>query len=540
MAGKWHLGHAQHKMTPIGHGFDSFVGNFMWDVDYRSKQLFEAPWNPLAIDWIREYANGTYTHYAEPRHSTEAITEAAEDAIRDHVEFESQYDEEDREPLFLYVAYTAPHSPLQPRPEDVKRCEHISQEWRRKYCGLVVGLDEGIRNITSTALSLLGENTLMIVASDNGAVPWFGGMNAPLRGSKSTPYEGGVRVPALIVDFTAEQDYFGTQPLLDLSQSANSTTPHRIFNGLMHSSDWLPTLLSYAQIPSENWPEGLDGFDFSDALRDVTYTITPSSFNETSSAVIYSAHSDDNHHNTASPRSEALLEMYYAEDSVFGEELQAYRYGDFKYIQGIVRDEHSYRESTNRWLNISQPSLVTTLLQIAVPTLEALFGAGPMDAMRLSLTHVTMQGMFTQDQKSGKVPTLRLFNLVEDPLETHNLASLPQHSELIALIQSKLEVIKASRPVQQKVWMQFHLFEVWARTHVKGDCSMNPNIREKDCVFTHSWIPDDVDPFSSPGILSLTEYTHQRGEGVRFGVLKTLCIALGVFVVVKRVDLGDW
>ncbi len=53
-------------------------GNFMWDVDYISKQLYEAPWSPLAIDWISEYANGTYRHYAEPRHATEAITSAAQ------------------------------------------------------------------------------------------------------------------------------------------------------------------------------------------------------------------------------------------------------------------------------------------------------------------------------------------------------------------------------------------------------------------------------------------------------------------------------
>jgi hypothetical protein len=50
----------------------------MWDVDYISKQLYEAPWSPLAIDWISEHANGTYRHYAEPRHATEAITSAAQ------------------------------------------------------------------------------------------------------------------------------------------------------------------------------------------------------------------------------------------------------------------------------------------------------------------------------------------------------------------------------------------------------------------------------------------------------------------------------
>jgi hypothetical protein len=115
----------------------------MWDVDFYSKQLYEVPWHPLMIDWIREYANGTYSHYAEPRHATEAITSAAEEAMREHVLTESEFDAEDRQPLFLYVAYTAAHSPLQPRPQDEKKCAHLPQEWRRKFCGLVVGMDEG-------------------------------------------------------------------------------------------------------------------------------------------------------------------------------------------------------------------------------------------------------------------------------------------------------------------------------------------------------------------------------------------------------------
>jgi hypothetical protein len=45
-------------------------------------------------------------------------------------------------------------------------------------------------------------------------------------------------------------------------------------------------------------------------------------------------------------------------------------------------------------------------------------------------------------------------------------------------------------PLQQQVWMQFHIYNVWGKTHVKGDCSMNPSIKADDCQFTHSWIPD--------------------------------------------------
>jgi len=55
MAGKWHLGHAQHKMTPIGRGFDHFTGMYMWDLDSFTKQMYELPWEaPLALDWVTE------------------------------------------------------------------------------------------------------------------------------------------------------------------------------------------------------------------------------------------------------------------------------------------------------------------------------------------------------------------------------------------------------------------------------------------------------------------------------------------------------
>ena len=77
--------------------------------------------------------------------------------------------------MFLYVAYTAAHSPLQPLPRHAVKCQHISHHRRRDYCGMVVGLDEGLRNLTASIEEVLGENTIMVVASDNGGATYFGG-----------------------------------------------------------------------------------------------------------------------------------------------------------------------------------------------------------------------------------------------------------------------------------------------------------------------------------------------------------------------------
>ncbi len=52
-----------------------------------------------------------------------------------------------------------------------------------------------------------------------------------------------------------------------------NTTQQRVYHGLMHSSDWLPTLLSYAGLGSEAQPDGMDGIDFSETLRRVPYQV---------------------------------------------------------------------------------------------------------------------------------------------------------------------------------------------------------------------------------------------------------------------------
>ena len=79
------------------------------------------------------------------------------------------------QPMFLYIAYTAAHSPLQPLPRHAAHCTHIPHSRRRDFCGLVVGLDEALQNLTASVEQHLGTNTIMIVASDNGGAAFFGG-----------------------------------------------------------------------------------------------------------------------------------------------------------------------------------------------------------------------------------------------------------------------------------------------------------------------------------------------------------------------------
>lgn len=247
MVGKWHLGHAQPKQGPIGRGFESHTGSYMWDLESYTKLMWNMPWGPpFGADWVTSYENGSSRHFAEPRHSTIALTSEAIQVMDRHSATEES------SPLFLYLSYNAAHSPLQPEAEWLDKCGHISHLWRRQYCGMVVGLDENIDKVVTGAKRALGEDTIVIVSSDNGGAPHFGGLNQPLRSGKHTSFEGGVRVPAFALDLSGGK-YLGQ--------------PGRELRSLIHISDWMPTFLALANQEHLLKDMTLDGLDQLEAIR---------------------------------------------------------------------------------------------------------------------------------------------------------------------------------------------------------------------------------------------------------------------------------
>ena len=119
--------------------------------------------------------------------------------------------------------------------------------FRRQFCGMVVGLDQAINRVTNNALEILGDNTVVVVSSDNGGSVWFGGMNAPFRSGKLTAFEGGVRVPAFAIDLSKDKRYLGQGG--------------REFKNMIHISDWLPTFLSWSNSTALLGNTKMDGID---------------------------------------------------------------------------------------------------------------------------------------------------------------------------------------------------------------------------------------------------------------------------------------
>jgi arylsulfatase A-like enzyme len=140
------VGYGHWRQLPVGRGFKSFTGSLDIDIDSWTKQMHVTPYDPGAIDWMTAFENGSYSHYAEARHPTEALTHEAQDIMKRHVDQRNAGDDaggnSEERPLFLYVSYPAPHSPCQPMPQHTAPCRHVPHKWRRDFCGMMVGLGE--------------------------------------------------------------------------------------------------------------------------------------------------------------------------------------------------------------------------------------------------------------------------------------------------------------------------------------------------------------------------------------------------------------
>ena len=99
------------------------------------------------------------------------------------------------------MSFTAAHTPLQAEPEDAIKCTHIPHLWRKQFCGMMVGLDNAIARLTEAAQEKLGDDTVIVVSSDNGGSVWSGGLNQPLRSGKITTSISPFLIPEILCSF---------------------------------------------------------------------------------------------------------------------------------------------------------------------------------------------------------------------------------------------------------------------------------------------------------------------------------------------------
>eukprot|EP00004_Rigifila_ramosa_P021187 TRINITY_DN5593_c0_g1_i1.p1 TRINITY_DN5593_c0_g1~~TRINITY_DN5593_c0_g1_i1.p1 ORF type:complete len:454 (+),score=87.97 TRINITY_DN5593_c0_g1_i1:23-1363(+) len=262
IVGKWGIdygGPPGSGLGPVERGFDTFFGILGSVHNHYSKKVVRK------IDWHRHNSTIQLDHPAvdeEPNtHSTFIFTrEAVEIVSRHGADLAAGLTPA---PFFLYLSFTAAHDPLQAPPQHLANpsCRALSVNHRReRYCGLVVGIDEAIANVTD-ALRTYGllDNTIVVLTSDNGGSPSVGGYNYPLRGGKTSFWEGGVRSAAFV----------------RIPGAAQPGSAVQRFDGLFHLVDWGPTLFGLInRFSSEDAVDTalyslkeVDGYDMSDLLQ---------------------------------------------------------------------------------------------------------------------------------------------------------------------------------------------------------------------------------------------------------------------------------
>jgi arylsulfatase A-like enzyme len=183
LIGKWHLGYTSPDL-PLDRGFDKFQG-FLGDMmdDYYTHDR-------NGHNWMRSGNDVIITK----GHATELFTDWTLDYISQRVDSEA--------PFFLFLAYNAPHDPVQPPQEFLDRVSKRlpnSTPKRQKLVAMVEHLDENIGKILKLLRDKnLVDETIIVFTSDNGGALNYGARNAPFRGGKGDMWEGGIRVPCIV------------------------------------------------------------------------------------------------------------------------------------------------------------------------------------------------------------------------------------------------------------------------------------------------------------------------------------------------------
>lgn len=216
MVGKWHLGQPR-GFFPTDRGFDEFFGMTAGASTYivnpqpgdnfasapgadLAERTTTAPDPRLATMKLKERLNfargrAPILRGSKPVDEKVYLTDAF---TREGVSF---IDRHKTQPFFLYLAYNAPHVPLQAPAKYYARFPEISDPVTRTYAAMVSALDDGVGEILAKLEKEgLADNTLVVFLSDNGCAGYIGKAcsNAPLSGYKATHLEGGIRVPFIM------------------------------------------------------------------------------------------------------------------------------------------------------------------------------------------------------------------------------------------------------------------------------------------------------------------------------------------------------
>lgn len=197
--GKWHLGETD-TSRPEARGFDEALGFLSGASLYgrigdpnieESRQDFDPIDKFLWANLPFAVTNNRSHRFYPSEYMTDYLGDQAVAAIHANA----------NRPFFMYLAFNAPHVPLQALKSDFDALPQIKDHRLRVYGAMVRALDRNVGHVLAALKAEgLDNNTLVIFTSDNGGANYIGlpNINRPYRGFKATFFEGGIHVPFMM------------------------------------------------------------------------------------------------------------------------------------------------------------------------------------------------------------------------------------------------------------------------------------------------------------------------------------------------------
>ena len=247
IVGKWNLSNPHWDPMPVKKYFDHTYNTMVWEGDYWPNE----DGHYHGVEDKKYGSTKTNNVWGPTKQGDEYLTDILSNNA---CEFISQNSGSEK-PFFLYLAYNAPHSPLQGKAIHKEKLAHIQSEALKLYASMLLSVDEGVGKILDTIEAQgIKEDTLVVFLSDNGpAVTNFKGLPKAwprdqmlgstngLRGRKGQYFEGGIRVP-----------FIASWP--------GQIKPNQSSNQLVSAMDLYPTFSTLAgiELPQNHPFEGRD------------------------------------------------------------------------------------------------------------------------------------------------------------------------------------------------------------------------------------------------------------------------------------------